>query len=343
MILNLDPFSPKLFFGEGRGIARYDVLPHPIFYKLNTKMKSFYWNPEVEVDWSGEKSSFESLSEEEQFVFTSNLKRQILLDSIQGRAPSMAFLPHCTDPSLENCILTWSFFESIHSESYTHIIRAIYSDPSVIFDDLPNIVPIVDCATAVTHAYDALIDNPNKENLYLALISANALEAIRFPTSFACTFSFAERGKVEASAKVVKLISRDETQHMALVQHILKALPKDDPDFVQIIGDNRNRATEIFDQAGQQEIDWVKYLFSQGSILGLNEKILIQYVEYLLPRRKAAIGLSPKGHHKLTHPIPWVEKWYGNINTQVAPQEVELSSYLVGTLTNDTTNFKFSL
>jgi ribonucleoside-diphosphate reductase beta chain len=337
-VLNLTSQSDSMFFGKsGHGISRYDIVKHPIFTKMNTKMQGFFWRPN-EVDMSQEKRSFDKMTESEKFVFTSNLKRQILLDSVQGRAPGLVFLPHCTDPSLENCILTWGFFESIHSESYTHIIRAIYPDPSAVFDDLPNIKEIADCATAVTDAYDLFVTNPTKQNLYLALIASNALEAVRFYVSFACTFSFLERGMVEGSAKIVKLIARDEAEHLALTQHIIKLLPKDDPEFEQIIRDNEDKAREIFLAAGEQEKEWAKYLFKNGPVLGLNEKMLCDYVDYLLARRMKAINLSNDTGYKGNHPLPWVEKHFTNTNTQVAPQEVEISSYLSASVINDITD-----
>jgi ribonucleoside-diphosphate reductase beta chain len=340
-VLNLNSSSDRLFFGDsGHGISRYDMVRYPIFQKLDKKMKEFFWQPH-EVDMSQEKRSFDKMTPSDQFVFTANLKRQILLDSVQGRAPGLVFLPHCTDPALENCINTWGFFESIHSESYTHIIRAIYPDPSAIFDDLPNISEIADCAGQVTKAYDALQFNPSKKNLYLALVAANALEAIRFYVSFACTFSFLERGLVEASAKIVKLIARDEAEHLALTQHILKNLAKDDPEFEKIIEECREEATAIFLDAGQQEKDWAKFLFKNGPILGLNEDILSEYVDYLLARRMKAIGLAHDTHYKGNNPLPWMDKHLTSSNTQVAPQEVEISSYLVSSIRNDVNDADF--
>lgn len=335
--------SDKLFFGAaGHGIARYDKVRYPQFLKIDERMKSLHWRPQ-KIDMSQEKSSFNKMASAEQFVFTSNLSRQIILDSIQGRAPTLTFLPHCTDPSLENCITTWAFFETIHSEAYTYIIRSIYDDPSAVFDNIPNIQPVVECATSITLAYDRMQSSPSKENLYLALVAANALEALRFYVSFACTFSFAERGYVEGSAKQVKEIARDEIQHLSLVQSILKVLEKDDPDFIQIIQDNRVLAKDIFNEAAHQEKEWAKYLFSNGSILGLNEKILNQYVDYLLVKRKHAVGLTSTAKSKVDHPIPWVEKWYSNSNMQVAAQEVEVSAYLTGSVINDMAGAEFSL
>lgn len=341
-VLSLTSHSDRLFLGDsGHGIARYDVVDYPILTKLNEKMKSFYWNPK-EIDMSQEKRSFDSMSESEKFVFTSNLKRQILLDSIQGRAPSLVFLPHCTDPSLENCIVTWGFFETIHSESYTHILRAIYPDPSVVFDDLPNIKEIADCAKSITDSYDNLMNYTSKKNIYLALVAANALEAIRFYVSFACTFSFLERGLVEGSAKMVKLIARDEAEHLALVQHIIKLLPKNDPDYIKIIADCEEDAKQIFIEAAFQEKEWAKFLFSRGPILGLNERILCDYVDYLLARRMKAIGLVMENGYRGNHPLPWIEKHFTNTNSQVAPQEVEISSYLSASVENNIQSINFN-
>lgn len=665
--LNLTSQSSRLFFGEeGHGLARYDVVRHPVFLTLNEKMKSLYWDPK-EVDLSNEKSSFNSMTDAEQFVFTSNLQRQILLDSIQGRSPALVFLPHCTDSSLENCVLTWGFQESVHSESYTHIIRAIYPDPSVVFDNIPGIKQIADCSAAITSAYDRMIKNPSKENLYLALIAANALEALRFFVSFSCTFSFGERGRVEGSAKEVKLIARDENClhpntevltslgwkkilevttedliaqldtdtsnisfskptkviekdyggtmfklkykhsgkilqnitsdhdvllntfsnknktfsgirkevaskvkcnvanyfpvsgvipgskiltdlekfqiafqadgsnsdrytgetsetapawfsltksrkiarltellgslgftysetkrkgahyfvvnvpkevslcknfswvdlpsidtnwargfmselvewdghrpsdadylyysntrpgaisviqsvlaltgykhrrgiqiddrketykdihriywwpinndtgripsqnlmlepyaytgkvgcvtmplgtiitryagnvcvtgncHLALVQHILKRLPKDDPEFIQIIGDLRPQAIQMFDETADQEKAWAPYIFQHGPIMGLNEGIVVDYIDHLLPRRKAAAGLTTTTKFEKENPIPWINKWLSDANYQPAPQEVEGTGYLTASLKNDVSELEFTL
>lgn len=327
-VLNLTVNYDKLFFGEsGHGVARYDIVRYPILAKLNIKMQNFFWRPE-KISMVGEKASFESLTKAEQHVFTSNLSRQIILDTVQGRAPSLAFLPICSDPTLENCITTWTFFETIHSESYTRIIRAIYPDPSVVINNIIKVKEIADCATSITQAYENLIQTPNKKNLYLALVAANALEAIRFYVSFACTFSFMERGKVEASGKLVELIARDEIEHLALVQHIIKLLPQDDPEFIEIIKDCKEEALHIFLEAAEQEKEWARYLFQDGPIIGLNEKILCDYVDYLTLRRTRAINLSADVSYRGNHPIPWIEKHLSSSIKQVALQDAESIAYL---------------
>lgn len=341
-VMSLTTNSSKLFFGEeGHGIARYDVARYPILQKLDDQMNAFFWRPQ-EIDFSQERKEFGRLNDIEKFVFVSNIKRQILLDSVQGRAPSLVFLPHCTDPQLENCIQTWAYFETIHSRSYTHILRAIYADPSPVYESIPQIKEIADCASSISKAYDNMVASASPENLYLALTAANALEAIRFYVSFACTFSFAERGIMESSAKNVRLIARDENIHLALTQHLVKLLPKDDPIYIQITGDLRKEALEIFDEAIEQEISWIKYLFQHGSLLGLSAGMLTDYLHFLGNKRKAAYGLIPAAK-KIDHPIPWVERYLTSAAVQVAPQEVELSSYMIGAIQNDLSEADFSL
>lgn len=341
-VLNVSVSSDRLFFGEsGHGVARYDQVRYPIFTKLNNTMHGFFWKP-IAIDVAQDLGQFNRLNESEQHGFTSNLRRQMVLDSIQGRAPSLAFLPLVTDSSLENCIQTWSFFETIHSESYQHIIRAIYPDPSVVINSIPDITQIVDCAASITRAYDEVIRNPSKESLYLALIAANALEGIRFYVSFAYNFSLSQRGLMTGAANIMKLIQRDEAQHLALVCHILKLLPKDDPDFVQIIGDLRPQAIAIFDEAAEQEKAWAQYLLPGPGILGVNASLMERYIDYLLVPRKHAAGLTSTAKSKIDHPFPWVERNYDTSSSQAAAQETEITSYISSSLENDLKEGSFS-
>lgn len=341
-VLSLSSQYDQLFFGKsGHGISRYDTVRYDIFAKLNEKMQSFFWRPQ-EIDMSLDRADFDRLDQSEQHIFVSNLKRQILLDSIQGRSPSLVFLPHCTDPMLENCIITWGFFESIHSASYTHILRAIIPDPSVVFDDLVNIAPIAECASSISKAYDNCINNPSKKNLYLALISAAALEAIRFYVSFACTFSFQERALLSGSNKIVKLIAKDEIEHLALTSHILKTLPKDDPEFIDIIHDNREEAGFLLLETVNQEKEWAKYLFQEGSVLGLNEDILCKYIDHLYFKRAGALGLDSESILPVENPIPWINKHLTGANVQTANQEQEGSRYVaVSSIQNDASSTDF--
>ena len=348
-----------IFFDDPVDVARYDKVKYPQFEKLTEKQMSFFWRPE-EIELSRDSKDFKGLNEHEKHIFTSNLKRQILLDSVQGRAPSLAFLPICSLPELETWIQTWAFFETIHSRSYTHIIRNVYSDPSIVFDQLLDIEAIGDCASDISKYYDELIfmnnalgaipntyaDSPeaqynHKKSLWLCLNAVNALEGVRFYVSFACSWNFAELKKLEGNAKIIKLIARDENIHLASTQQLLKLLPKDDPDFAKIKEETELEVIKIFDDVVSQEKAWAKYLFKDGSMIGLNEKLLNDYVEWIANKRMVAIGV-PTTYRNGSNPLPWTQKWIAGSDVQVAPQETEISSYIVGAVKQDMTESTFS-
>ncbi|EGM70238.1 class Ia ribonucleoside-diphosphate reductase subunit beta [Shewanella sp. HN-41] len=349
-----DATREPMFLGQSVNVARYDQQKYEVFEKLIEKQLSFFWRPE-EVDVSRDKIDYNALPDHEKHIFISNLKYQTLLDSIQGRSPNVAFLPLVSLPELETWIETWSFSETIHSRSYTHIIRNIVNDPSVIFDDIVVNKEILRRATDIAEYYDHLIKLTQvfnlfgagthvidgkelvvntrtlKKALYLCMMSVNALEAIRFYVSFACSFAFAERKLMEGNAKIIRLIARDEALHLNSTQHIVNIMQggKDDPEMGEIAAQCQQEAYDLFLKAAEQEKEWAKYLFKDGSMIGLNEQILCQYVEYITNQRMKSVNL-PQPYPELTNPLPWMKNWLESDAVQVAPQEVEVSSYLVG-------------
>ena len=336
--------NKKMFFDEGVDVARYDVVKYPQIERICDKQLGFFWRPE-EVDILRDANDFKNLTESEQHIFTSNLKRQIVLDSVQGRCPNLAFLPLVSLPELETWIETWSFFETIHSRSYTHIIRNVYSDPSTVFDNIMNIKPITECADDISKYYDGLMDitessksygsYEHKKALWLALNAVNALEGVRFYVSFACSWAFAELKKMEGNAKIIKFIARDENTHLASTQTILKLLPNDDKDFAKLKTECQDEVERIFVDVIEQEKAWADYLFKDGSMIGLNAELLKQYVEWIGTKRMRAVNLeSPYTTGKM-NPLPWTQKWISGGEVQVAPQETEISSYVVGGVKKD--------
>ena len=328
----IDSTTQPAFFGEPVNIARYDKQRYRIFETLTDKQLGFFWRPE-EVDISRDSKDFKMLTDHERHIFTSNLKRQILLDSVQGRGPVEAFLQICSLPELENWIVTWAFSETIHSRSYTHIIRNVYPDPSIVFDEMLDIKEIVDCAKSISKYYDALIKKPTKESLWLALNAVNALEGIRFYVSFACSWAFAELKKMEGNAKIIKFIARDENVHLASTQQLIKLLPKEDKEFAKIAIDKEEEVKQIFREVINQEKAWADYLFKDGSMIGLNGNLLGDYVEWLGNKRMYAVGLS--NERGGSDPLPWTQKWISGAEVQVAPQETEITSYIVGGIKKD--------
>jgi ribonucleoside-diphosphate reductase beta chain len=180
-----------------------------------------------------------------------------------------------------------------------------------------------------------------KKKLWLAVNSVNALEGIRFYVSFACSWAFAELKKMEGNAKIIKLIARDENLHLAFTQSLIKILPGDDPDFAKIREETREECTRMFLQAAEQEKAWAHYLFKDGSMIGLNNTLLSQYVDWLTCKRMTAVGLECGLPKPSSNPLPWTAKWIAGAEVQVAPQETEISSYVIGGTKQDVDNNTF--
>ncbi|TMP83389.1 MULTISPECIES: class Ia ribonucleoside-diphosphate reductase subunit beta [unclassified Pseudoalteromonas] len=357
--------AEPMFMGQSVNVSRYDQQKHMVFENLIEKQLSFFWRPE-EVDVSKDRADWQTLSEAEKHIFISNLKYQTLLDSIAARSVSAAFLPLVSIPELETWIETWAFSETIHSRSYTHILRNLFTDPSEVFDDIVINSAIIKRATSISKYFDDLIqitqvynihgegiheidgkkvevtERKVKEKLYLAVCSTNALEAIRFYVSFACSFAFAERSLLEGNSKLIKLISRDESVHLSSTQAILNlwSSGKDDSEMKEVSDELKEEGRQIFLEVVEQEKEWADYLFKDGSMIGLNANILKSYIEYISNQRMAAIGLdTPFEVH--SNPLPWINSYLISDNVQVAPQEAEISSYLVGQINSevDATDF----
>ena len=355
---DVDTKKQPMFFGAPLGVQRYDNFKYPAFENLTKQQLGYFWRPE-EVSLQKDRGDYQTLRPEQKHVYTSNLKYQIMLDSVQGRAPGMAFLPYCSLPELEACMEVWSFMEMIHSRSYTYVIKNVYSDPSEVFDTIIKDDRILERATSVTGAYDEFINyaqewgqgnlwrkdskgSPSEEwtrkdlkkHLYRAVTNVNILEGIRFYVSFACSFAFGELKLMEGSAKIISLIARDENQHLALTQNIINNWRKgDDPDMVEIIKEEEEWTYKMFDRAVDEEKKWAEYLFKDGSMIGLNDKLLQQYVEWIANKRLRAIGLKPVYDIPAkNNPLPWTEHWISSKGLQVAPQETEVESYVVGGL-----------
>ena len=370
-VFNTAPVDTKkqtMFFGKPLGIQRYDSYKYPQFDKLTTQQLGYFWRPE-EVSLQKDRGDYQTLRPEQKHIYTSNLKYQIMLDSVQGRAPGMAFIPYCSLPELEACMEVWGFMEMIHSRSYTYIIKNVYADPTQVFDTIIVDEKILERAKSVTESYDEFINQAQqwgqgnmwtpeakgspsadwclkdlKRSLYRAVANVNILEGIRFYVSFACSFAFGELKLMEGSAKIISLIARDENQHLVLTQNILNFWRKgDDPDMVEIMKEEEEWTYKMFDRAVNEEKAWADYLFKDGSMIGLNEKLLQQYVEWIANKRLKAIGLKPQYDIPAkNNPLPWTQHWISSKGLQVAPQETEVESYVVGGIKQDVKKDTFS-
>ena len=357
----LDSTKQQMFFGPPLGVQRYDKFKYPVFDRLTQTQLGYFWRPE-EVSLQKDRADYQTLNAAQKHIFTSNLKYQILLDSVQGRGPGMAFMPYCSLPELEAAMNIWQTMEMIHSRSYTHIIKNVYADPSEVFDKILEDEKILSRAKSVTAAYDEFIqaaqiygtgnmwkegwsDSPTatwelhdiKRKLYRAVANVYILEGIRFYVSFACSFAFGELKLLEGSAKIIGLIARDESQHMTITQNILnKWRDGDDPEMVEIAEQEEENVYQMFRDCVEEEKSWAEYLFKDGSIIGLNDKLLQKYVEWTANRRLKSIGMKAIFDTPISNnPLPWTAHWLSSKGMQVAPQETEVESYLIGSIKQD--------
>ena len=355
-----DAKSQPMFFGQPLGVQQYTSFKYPVFDKITTTQLSFFWRPD-EVSLQKDRSDYQTLRPEQKHIFTSNLKYQVMLDSVQGRGPGMAFLPYCSLPELESAMEAWGFMEMIHSRSYTHIIKNLYANPEEIFSTITTDDRILQRARSVTSSYDSFINSALpysqgdwkhaidgagtfkeeryelKRKLFRAMMNVNILEGIRFYVSFACSFAFGELKVMEGSAKIISLIARDENQHLVLTQNIInKWRDGDDPDMKKIYEEEIDHSRQMFIDTVNEEKAWAKYLFQDGSMIGLSEKLLSNYVEWVANRRMKAIGLKPEYDIPArNNPLPWTEHWLKSKGVQVAPQETEVESYVIGGVKQD--------
>ena len=364
----VDTKKQPMFFGAPLGVQRYDSYKYPAFENLTKSQLGYFWRPE-EVSLQKDRGDYQSLRPEQKHIFTSNLKYQVMLDSVQGRAPGMAFAPYCSLPELEACMNVWQMMEMIHSRSYTYIMKNVYSNPSEVFDTILEDDRILERAANVTGSYDDFVNHAHqwdqsnlwkdgwensqakdfalhelKRKLYRAVANVNILEGIRFYVSFACSFAFGELKLMEGSAKIISLISRDENQHLVLTQNIMKNwMNGDDPEMQEIAEEERSNVISMFKNAVEEEKEWAEYLFSGGSMIGLNDKLLNQYVEWIANKRMKALGLDPIYDQPLrNNPLPWTQHWISSKGLQVAPQETEVESYVVGGIKQDIKKNQFS-
>ena len=344
----VDFTKQPMFFGEEQNVQRYDTFRYPELDKLNQRMLGYFWRPE-EISLQKDRADYQNFRPEQKHIFTANLKYQTLLDSVQGRGPCLSFLPYCSLPELEGCIITWDFMETIHSRSYTYIMKNVYSDPSEVFDTILNDEQIVKRAISVTENYDRFskvaqdyfvkgegsIDEVKKQ-LYLAMVNVNILEGLRFYVSFACTFAFGELKLMEGSAKIISFIARDEATHLNLTTQIIKNWHNDDGGMKKIAESCKDEVVKMYQLCVEEEKEWAKHLMKEGTIIGLNENLLGQYVEFVANKRIKSIGFDPLFDRPANaNPLPWTQHWLSSAGLQVAPQQTQVQSYIIGGIKQD--------
>lgn len=337
----IDFTKEPIFFGSGKNSQRYDVIKYPIFDKIWEKMAGFDWSHD-EVACTKDQVDFHNLPENMKFAFTRVLQKLIFLDSVQGRGLLQTIGSIITNPEFECCVTEWQRFEiSRHSRSYTHILRSIYSNPSDIFDESFNIPELLSIADSISQKYedcfeavvkyhsDAKITDDLKLKILKMLIEINILEGVRFYSGFATIWSMHySQGFMERSSKILQLICRDENLHLNITQNLLRILKTEVSEgFTDTYKSLENYIIERYTQVAQEEFEWIDYLFSKGSFLGMTSDLAKIYLKYLINRRLKALKEPQIFSGFNTNPIPWVNEYINMDAVLVNPQEAEILNY----------------
>ena len=358
--------NTRLFLGEdscNRNIQTYHDPKYPWILDFAEEMRAIGNWSKSEIDLSKEKRDFDSLDEAGRHIYESGLKFAICLDSCAGRAPLQLFNNGgiSNNPEWELYITNHQNNELLHSESYTEMVRAIYNNVDEfiggIIDDeyvqrrATSILAGFDWATSIFDRMDAnslsrSIDPTGrfpypevtrrkvKEAVYKSAVILNMFEGIRFFCTFVTNWSFSEQPEklMAGSSNVFKLIARDEMIHLDVFQRVIKMLNTDVSEgFTEVAKDLEDEVYEMYATGYKEEMEWVEYLFSKGSpLIGMNEEILKQYMDYIFAVRLTNIGLDPKrlGLEVGENPLPWIDNYLDSTNVKSAPQEIESVNYV---------------
>ena len=336
----LDPEGPVT-------VQRFEEVKYPKIQKYEELARGFFWVPE-EISLTKDKMDHKEAGDAVKHIFTSNLLRQTALDSIQGRAPFQVFGPVCSIPELEALTLTWSFFEtSIHSKSYSHIIRNVYGVPKDEFNKIHDTAEIANMAASVGRYYEELhILNSRKElgeevelrahkqAIWMALHASYALEALRFMVSFATSLAMVENKIYIGNGNIISLILQDEILHSEWTAWLINNVVKDDSDFVPIAEECAAEVYALYIDVIREEKEWANYLFKKGPVIGLNAAILQDFVDYTAFTRLKEIGIKYLEEHPKSSPIPWFNKHVNIGKKQSALQETESTNYVIGVMSD---------
>lgn len=326
---NVDALKNPLFLGEPLSLQRYDRIKYPKLDELYDQQCTFFWRP-TEIALSKDAADYHKLADEERFVFDSNIRFQTTVDSMLSRSIHQ-LRTHVTNTELEACMGAWAFFEDIHSRSYTYLLQNVHTNASRFFDSVMEDKEIVKRAHAISSKYDELLGDPKdlRQCIFDALLVTQITEGLTFYVSFACSFYFGYRGKMEGNAAIINLIARDENLHVAITQNVMKYLRDNkDEGFQDIVEKSEDKVYEAYTIAVQAEKDWADYLFSKGNLVGLTSDSLKQYVEWLANNRLSSLGYKRIFGTKTNPLAGWLDGFYDSKKNQIAPQEVQGTSYV---------------
>ncbi len=331
-----------LFLGEDLGLFDTINVAYPELEDLYQKQVSQIWN-ENEVSLSQDKQDMINAPKDVVDLMVKTVSWQFLADSVASKSIAGLLMRYVTNSELEGMINAWSFFETIHARTYSHIVKQTVVNPNQVLRDTYNNVDIVSRSAAIVKAFDQLESLPidasieeKRKAIALAFAALFALEAIAFMSSFAVTFAIAETGIFQGIGSLVTLIARDEVLHTRMDYAILNIL-KQDPEWVEIFTELKSEIKGVLDAITNQEVKNANYLFSEGrQVIGLTAELLQEYTLYMAKPLYDALGIPFDFQVIEKNPCSYMDKYIDSSKMQVAPQEIQLTAYKIGSVKDDT-------
>jgi len=352
--LVLERDKEKIFFGEYSGFQRYDSPRYKFAVIQEEKQRNAFWNPN-EISMTNDAQKFFDMPEFAQEVMIRIWLFQTLMDSGQNKGIEEILASLSTNPEFEAMFKTWGYFELIHSLSYSHLLRGIFADSSIIFDKIKDYPEIqkridkeIDLYTRVKNI-DSLNTLDDKKKLILELlVSIFALEGIKFYVSFLVTYVInnAYGNKIQGATRIIKLINFDEDVHTSMGAGLLNILKKEPIEGFKEIMESKwykDMVISTFKGVYEDELEWAKYLLSIGDVPTLTEQVMEKFLKYYVDLRLSQLSVEKIYNQEKTDVVQWFENYKDMNKDNIAQQESDMAIYSIGIMKNDIPDGKLEL
>lgn len=338
-----------LFLGQQLGVIDTINVQYPKLEELYQKQLSQIWS-EFEISLEQDKMDMLNVPKATRELMVKTIMFQTSADSCACRSIVEILGKYISNSELLNLVTLQTFFEVIHARTYSHIIKQTFTDPSDMLEELYNEANVLRRLEPIVKAFDEISNLPEdatekqkRQAIIKTMVALFALEAISFMASFAVTFAITESGVFQGIGQLVTLICKDEVLHGRMDYEVLNIL-KNDAEWKTEMIFLTEELKAILDSVVQQEESWTEYLFSEGrQVIGLGSELLKDYIYYMSKPLYDALGLPFDFKVVTTNPIPYMDKYIDSTLVMALPQEIQITSYKIGAVKDDTDNLDLEL
>ncbi len=274
-----------VWFGNTTNLMQLNDVRYSWAISLYQQMRENFWIPQ-KLDITQDVTDYWNLTIDERRAFEGILSYLTFLDSVQT-----CNIPHLkssiTAPEISLCMAEQISQEGMHNHAYQYMIETIIprDKRDQVYDFWRTDKVLSARCEFIAGFYQKYIDNPTKENYFIALLSDYLLEGLYFYNGFIYFYNLAARMLMPGSADIFKMINRDELSHVRLYQKLI-------PEAMQTFNYSLDQIYEMFDTAVNHECKWTNHIVG-NNILGITESSTERYTKYLANIRLRAIGLDP--------------------------------------------------